>query len=48
MYAICLVVGGAIRDVQWVEVVPDELNLLMVLLVEKRSRWFLFSSPFLL
>ena len=48
MHAICLIVGGAIRDVQRVEVVPDELNLLMVLLVEKRSRWFLFSSPFLL
>lgn len=47
-YAVCLVVGEAIRDVQYAGVVPDELNLLKVPLVEKRSRWFLFSGPFLL
>lgn len=47
-YAICLVVGEAIRNVQYAEVVPDELNLLKVPLVKKRSRWFLFSGPFLL
>ena len=47
-YAICLVVGETIRDVQYAQVVPDELNLLKVPLVEKRSRWFLFSGPFLL
>jgi hypothetical protein len=47
-YAIGIVVGEAIRDVLYAQVVPDELNLLVVPQVDKRSRWFLFSGPFLL
>lgn len=47
-YAISLVVGEAIRDVQYAQVKPTELDLLTVPKVEKRSRWFLFSGPFLL
>lgn len=47
-YAISLIVGEVIRDVQYSQVVLDELNLLRVPEVNKRSRWFLFSGPFLL
>ena len=47
-YAISLFVGEAIRDVQFAQVVPNELNLLAVPNVDKRSRWFLYSGPFLL
>lgn len=47
-YAVSVVVGEAIRDVQYAQVSPDELNLLTIPEVEKRSRWFLFSGPFLL
>jgi hypothetical protein len=47
-YAITLIVGEAIRDVQYAQVIPHELNLLAVPEVDKRSRWFLFSGPFLL
>jgi hypothetical protein len=47
-YAICLVVGEGIRDVQYAQVTPDELNLLKEPTVDKRSRWHLFSGPFLL
>jgi hypothetical protein len=47
-YAISLLVGEAIRDVQFAQVTPHELNLLVVANVNKRSRWFLFSGPFLL
>lgn len=47
-YAITLIVGEAIRDVQYAQVIPHELNLLAVPKVDKRSRWFLFSGPFLL
>lgn len=47
-YAICLVVGEGIRDVQYAQVSPAELNLLKVPSVDKRSRWYLFSGPFLL
>ena len=47
-YAICLIVGEAIRDVQYAKVNPNQLNLLLVPEVEKRSRWFLYSGPFLL
>ena len=46
--AVSVVVGEAIRDVQYAQVSPDDLNLLTVPDVEKRSRWFLFSGPFLL
>jgi len=47
-YAVSVVVGEAIRDVQYAQVDPDELNLLTVPTVEKSSRWYLFSGPFLL
>jgi hypothetical protein len=47
-YAITLLVGEAIRDVQYAQVIPHQLNLLVVPSVDKRSRWFLFSGPFLL
>lgn len=47
-YAITLLVGEAIRDVQYAQVDPNEVNLLTIPKVDKRSRWFLFSGPFLL
>jgi len=47
-YAISLIVGEAIRDVQYAQVIPQEVNLLNVPNVDKHSRWFLFSGPFLL
>lgn len=47
-YAISVVVGEAIRDVQYAQISPDEFNLLTIPEVDKRSRWFLFSGPFLL
>jgi hypothetical protein len=46
-YAISVVVGEAIRDVQYAQVSPDQLDLLAVPEVDKRSRWLLFSGPFL-
>jgi hypothetical protein len=46
-YAVSVVVGEAIRDVQFAQVDPDELNLLTVPTVDKSSRWYLFSGPFL-
>ena len=47
-YAISLFVGEAIRDVQYAQVIPHEVNLLTVPSVDKRSRWFLYSGSFLL
>ncbi len=47
-YAICLVVGEGIRDVQYAQAAPDQLNLLKEPPVEKQSRWYLYSGPFLL
>lgn len=47
-YTISLIVGEAIRDVQYAQVIPHEVNLLTVPSVDKRSRWFLYSGPFLL
>jgi hypothetical protein len=47
-YAVSVVVGEAIRDAQYAQVDPDNLNLLNVPTVEKSSRWYLFSGPFLL
>jgi len=47
-YAISLVMGEAIRDVQYAKVIPNQLNLLKVPQVDKCSRWYLFSGPFLL
>ena len=47
-YAVSLIVGEAIRDVQYAQVSPNDLNLLSVPDIDKRSHWFLFSGPFLL
>jgi len=47
-YAVCILVGEAIRDVQYAKVDPENLNILAVPIVEKTSRWYLFSGPFLL
>lgn len=47
-YSVCLIVGEAIRDVQYARVSPNELSLLAIPDVDKTSRWFLFSGPFLL
>ena len=47
-YAICLLVGEAIRDVQYAQVDPREVSILTVPTCEKTSRWHLFSGPFLL
>jgi len=47
-YAISVVLGEAIRDVQYAQVSPNELNLFSVPEVGKRSSWYLFSGPFLL
>jgi hypothetical protein len=47
-YAISLLVGEAIRDVQFAQVEPEQVNLLTIPEVGKRSGWFLFSGPFLL
>jgi hypothetical protein len=47
-YAICLLVGEAIRDVQYAQVDPKEISLLTVPTCKKTSRWYLFSGPFLL
>jgi hypothetical protein len=46
-YSISLVVGEAIRDVQYAQVTPNEINLLSIPEVNKRSQWYLFSGPFL-
>ena len=45
-YAVCLVVGEAIRDVQYAGVAPSDQSLLKVPEVDKSSCWFLFSGPF--
>lgn len=47
-YAISLVIGEAIRDVQYAQIEPQNFNLLQIPEGEKSSRWFLFSGPFLL
>lgn len=47
-YAISLVIGEAIRDVQYAQIDPSNFNLLQIPDGEKSSRWFLFSGPFLL
>lgn len=47
-YAVSVVVGEAIRDVQYAAISPKNYDWLTVPAVEKRSRWFLFSGPFLL
>jgi len=47
-YAVCVLVGEAIRDVQYAQVSPDDLDLLKIPEMDKSSRWYLFSGPFLL
>lgn len=47
-YAISLVIGEAIRDVQYAQIEPQDFNLLHIPVGDKSSRWFLFSGPFLL
>lgn len=47
-YAIILLIGEAIRDVQYAHVSPADINLLALPPVEKRSKWYSFSGPFLL
>ena len=47
-YAISLVIGEAIRDVQYAQIEPQDFSLLQVPEGEKSARWFLFSGPFLL
>jgi len=47
-YAISLVIGEAIRDVQYAQIDPHDFNLLHIPTGEKSARWFLFSGPFLL
>jgi hypothetical protein len=47
-YSVCLIIGESIRDVQYAQVSPENLNLLTVPEIDKRSRWYLFSGPFLL
>ena len=47
-YAVSVVIGEAIRDVQYAQVSPDDLNLLSIPVGDQRSRWHLFSGPFLL
>lgn len=46
-YSISIVIGEAIRDVQYAGVSPQDFNLLQIPETEKRSRWQLFSGPFL-
>jgi hypothetical protein len=47
-YAIFLLLGEAIRDVQYAQVNPDQIDLLAIPPTEKRSKWHSFSGPFLL
>ena len=47
-YAISLLIGEAIRDVQYAQVQPDSIDLLANPPTEKRSKWHSFSGPFLL
>lgn len=47
-YAISLLIGEAIRDVQYAQVSPGDLELLAIPPTERRSKWHSFSGPFLL
>ena len=47
-YPILLLLGEAIRDVQYAQVNPTEIDLLAIPPTEKRSKWHSFSGPFLL
>ena len=46
-YSVSLVIGEGIRDVQYAQVSPEDFNLLQIPETDKRSRWYLFSGPFL-
>jgi hypothetical protein len=46
-YAISIVIGEAIRDVQYGRLSPQDFNLLQIPETDKCSRWHLFSGPFL-
>jgi hypothetical protein len=48
IYAISVMDEEAIRDVQYAQVAPDQISLLSIPKVDKRSRWFLYLGPFLL
>jgi hypothetical protein len=47
-YAVCLVVGEAIRDGLYARIAPNDLSLLVISEVDSSSRWFLFPGPFFL
>lgn len=47
-YAISVLIGEAIRDVQYAQVEPSDIDLLAIPPAEKRSKWHSFSGPFLL
>ncbi len=47
-YAVSLVIGEGIRDVQYAQVEPSEIDLLVIPECERNSHWHLFSGPFLL
>jgi hypothetical protein len=47
-YALSVLFGEAIRDVQYAQVDPADLDLLTIPNVPTTSRWYLFSGPFLL
>jgi hypothetical protein len=47
-YAISLLIGEAIRDVQYAQVEPCDIDLLAIPTAEKNSKWHSFSGPFLL
>jgi hypothetical protein len=47
-YAIGILIGEAIRDVQYAHVDPEDIDLLAIPETNKRSKWHSFSGPFLL
>lgn len=47
-YAISVLVGEAIRDVQYAGIEPAQVDLFAPPEIDRRSRWHLFSGPFLL
>jgi hypothetical protein len=47
-YTISLLLGEAIRDVQYAQIQPGAIDLLEIPEAEKRSKWYSFSGPFLL
>ena len=47
-YAISILIGEAIRDVQYAHVDPENIDLLAIPETDKRSKWHSFSGPFLL